>query len=196
MSDPSIDFYHFKGSVNDNGVAAATLQAAAELCYQTIYNVNPDAKILVSGPDPTGGVDSLTAGVRANSDAVRAAAFKFRSKNVIGWIDPLMTRGAVPWVGSTPYVVGNRVTHQGGVYVCVADNNSAGFSPINFGLISPLYGTGRTNSFQNNGNRDRFIISDDVHWSIEAHRFFGRYYADHYVQALAAYASGEFYLHE
>jgi len=196
MEDDSIDFYHFKGSVNDDPESAAIIQAGAQTCFEAIWQANSKAVILVSGPDPTGGTSSLGAAVRANSDAVRSAAMEYSDKNVIGWVDPLMTKDAVAWSSGGSYVIGDRVTHQGGVYVCVKDTTTSGFNSIDFARISPLYGTGTVAAPASNGNRDQFILSDAVHWSLAGHQYFGRYFADHYAKALKAYSRGEFYIHE
>lgn len=196
LTDTSVDMHHFQMSVNDNGLSSGSIQAAAEGYLQSIYDANPTALVLMSGPLPMAATPALAADVRANADAGRAAAMNFVSKNVIGWVDPLMTKGVVgAWFGGMVLTAGQRVSYQGGVYKATRNTSTGSFGTIDFARVSPLYGTGNTGAVANDGNRDIFCIADG-HYTPAAHEYWGRYWADHYIKALTARASGQFYLYE
>lgn len=191
------DLYLFVGSVNDDSQTASAITAAAEACYENLWQNNPDAKIIVFGPTQTGATASTAAAVRTNAAAVRTAAMNYANKNVIGFIDMLGTKTTpAAWTSNLACTVGTRYVYNGGVYECVEAYSGSTWQGQYFRLITPLYGTGRQGTTASNGNRDVAIQTDNVHWSSIGHGIIGQWITDQTIAAVRAYAAGDFYLSE
>lgn len=61
------------GSVNDRTLSASGIQAAALACYQAMQSNLPRARQVVFGPQALGGHQTITSGLLAIDDAVKAA---------------------------------------------------------------------------------------------------------------------------
>ena len=167
----------FFGSVNDDGRGTQNqIQSAAAAAYQYIRNALPNTKLIVFGPQSTGAANSILENRYINRDAIKAASAQ--SPNVIGFIDQLGagTYTTPAWSGAgVNYTIGDRVTRAGGVWQCDLSHTSVttgannGFS--NFSPVSWLWGTGYSGALAGDGNRDRFLGPDNVHYTLEGHDY-------------------------
>ena len=100
------DIVFIFGSLNDDS-RYSTVQAAATSLYATLASSIPKAKIIVAGPQSTGGTPSSNR--QSNNTAVNAAANA--APNVIGFIDQLGIFTGASWID--PWINGSGTIDSG-----------------------------------------------------------------------------------
>lgn len=160
-----------QGSVNDDGQAG--IGAAATAAYAAYATACPGTEIIVFGPQPSNGVDTLSVNRQSNIAAVQSAALA--APNVLAFHDEVGTAASIPAAYSslTTYPDGSLVTYLGSVWQL----SNAGSTILNtppgnnpqWQLITWVYsGTGKVGTTTGDGNRDVFLLADGVHPSAGA----------------------------
>ena len=108
IADINPDVVFIFGSLNDDGKSG--IQTAASSVYSTLASSVPNAKIIVAGPQSTGGTPSPNR--QSNNTAVSAAASA--APNVIGFINQIGTYDSTllawidSWLNGSGYSTGNN----------------------------------------------------------------------------------------
>lgn len=162
------DLIVIQGSLNDDGLAG--IQAAAAACFTALGNALPDVPIIVFGPQPSNGVDTISANRAANIAAVAAACAD--APNVLGFHDLVGSAGGVPPAAQTfqTYPDGTLVTGIGSVWKISNGGAAWQNGPVtpgtdpHFALVTAVYtGTGQVGTLKGDGNRDTLLYSDGTH---------------------------------
>jgi lysophospholipase L1-like esterase len=165
------DLIVIEGSGNDDGLAAADVQAAATAVYQAYAQSLPGVPIIVIGAMPRSAAGTNSSVRAANIAAVRAAAQA--APNVIGFVDPVgYTTSTTAYTTGAAYAAGARVTYLGTVWEAIAAIGSApaAFDASAWRRLGWFEGTGSANSPTGDGMRDYAVGVDNTHPTVAGQR--------------------------